>query len=85
MVCEHKRVLSAHLIQQGVSGALLLHAQVTNTGHELVRVQEEARAQQEGEHIRPLMARRQNGLSDTENKGRRSRRDRGESCDLSSN
>lgn len=51
----------AHLIQQGVSGPLLLHAQVTHPGHELVRVQEEAGAQQEGEHVRSLMRRKSKG------------------------
>lgn len=48
---------SNHLIQEGVSRPLLLHTQVTHPGHELVGVQEEAGAQQEGEHVRPLMMR----------------------------
>lgn len=42
MCCVSVYVESAHLVQQGVSRPLLLHTQVTNPRHELVRVQEEA-------------------------------------------
>lgn len=40
-----------HLVSLGIAESLLLHAQVTHLGHELVWVDEEARAEQEGEDV----------------------------------
>ena len=44
----------AHLVQQGVPRALLLHTQVTHPAQQLVGVEEEAGAEQEGEDVGPL-------------------------------
>lgn len=44
----------AHLVGLGVAESLLLHAQLANLGHEFIGVDEEARAEQEGEDVRPL-------------------------------
>lgn len=44
----------AHLVSMWIAESLVLHAQVTHLGHELVRVDEEARTEQEGEDVRSL-------------------------------
>lgn len=44
----------SYLIDLRVSDSVMLHTQVTHPGHEIEGMQEETRAQQEGEDVRPL-------------------------------
>lgn len=46
--------VGSHLVQARLTESLLLSAQVADFGHELVRVHEEAGAEEEGEDVRPL-------------------------------
>lgn len=43
-----------YLIDLRVADSVVLHTQVTHSGHELERMQEETGIQQEGEDVRPL-------------------------------
>lgn len=43
-----------YLVRWEVAEPLLLHAQLTHLGHELMGADEETRAEQEGEDVRPL-------------------------------
>lgn len=48
-----------YLVRLRIFESLLLHTQLTHFGHEFVRVDEEARTEQEGEDVRPLHRRKQ--------------------------
>lgn len=45
----------AYLISLGIAKPLLLRAQVTHFGHQFIRMDEEARTEQEGEDVCPLL------------------------------
>lgn len=47
-------IYSKYLVNLWVAYSVVLHAQVTDSGHELKRMQEKARAKQEGENVWPL-------------------------------
>lgn len=49
--------VGSYLVQARLTEPLLLSAEVTDFGHELVRVHEEAGAEKEGEDVRPLSTR----------------------------
>lgn len=49
----------SHLVGLWIAEPLLLHAHVAHLGHEFIRVDEEARAEQEGEDVRPLWRERE--------------------------
>lgn len=58
-----------YLVRLGIAESLLLHAQVTHLGHELMWADEKARAEQEGEDVGPLWRRKKTCLIEEEQKG----------------